>query len=796
MSLHVPRLLHRLATLCQTDLGHARAQHLQPARTQAEAEQRLDRAEAGEALLQVGIQLNLPQVLDLTSLLSRARRQSPLDGQELVLILRVAHAAVRLRRQAQEWPQNTAAMRDPLENLPPLDLLATLLGDALEDDGNLRDAASVELARLRRDVVTLAARLRRRIAEMVKEADDEGILQDEYFTLRDDRYVLPVRASDKRALGGVIHGMSHTGHTVYVEPQEMVEGNNQLALAYEAVRREERRILAELSGMCAGEADLLLEATRLLTDADLTQTVALLGQELRATRAEFSRDGMLNLRAMRHPLLVLDGISVVANDVRLDPPAQWLVISGPNGGGKTVLLTSLGLAVHMSRLGLPICAAEGALLPWFDAVEVVLGDAQDIERGLSTFDGHLRMVAHALKAAQTHEAQVLVLLDELAGGTEPLTGAALATAILENFGQQHTWGAVTTHFEALKLLPLRDEKFQNAALQLDDKTLTPTFRLRLGEFGSSNPLALAARVGLDPHIVERARELAGGAGGEAAQLVERLRADRELVHEQLLEMEQQRLQLDRQRAMLEDQRQREKAMADKRIERATAEALAQVQDVQRQLDEARRSMREQDKEGMMAAQKHLTEQQKELQKLQRATAVPVGPERKKWNPETAHAGDHVWHMGLGRVAQILEIDLARQKVRIQAGPMAMAVPFETLKQPLAGEIPRQKQAPGHAVLPQAVPEAVDDNTLTLRIPERTVDLRGMRVEEGLEQLETALSNAVLQRMPGLCIVHGMGTGAMREAVRLAIRRNKLVSHSRPGRQGEGGDGVTFAWMAS
>ncbi len=795
-ALHLDRILDRLAALCQTDIAQVRAQHLQPAANAAQAELRLDRVAACDVLLQGAQRVTLPEMLDLAAFSERAQRGSSLDGLELVAVARVAKVATRLRREAQTWPESMGALREDVRSLPPLDLLATILGDALDDDGRLLDAASPELKRLRHEVVQLATRLRKRIAEMVKEADDDGILQDEYFTLRDDRYVLPVKSSDKRVLGGIIHGTSHTGLTVYVEPQEMVDGNNQLALAYEAVRREERRILAELTALVADEAELLATATRVLADLDLWQAAALLSLELRATRPEFALDGRILLRQARHPLLVLDGTRVVANDVKLEGGARWLVISGPNGGGKTVVLTALGLAVQMARLGLPVCAAEGALLPWFDAVEVVLGDAQDIERGLSTFEGHLRAVQHALMQAQRSQARVLVLLDELAGGTEPLAGAALATALLETFGAAGTYGAATTHFESLKLLPLRDGIFQNAALQLDPSTLTPTYHLQLGEFGSSNPLALAARVGLSPAIVERARELAGGAGGEAAQLVDKLRAERALVHNQLAELEQQRLQLDRQRAMLEDQRQREKLAADRRIERAAADALAQVADVQRQLDDARRALREQDKDAMLTAQKVLAQGQQGLTQLRQGVAVPVGPNRKPWTPQQQRPDGLVWHQGLGRVVQILEIDAIRQKAKVQAGPLSTSAAFTDLRVALPADLPRQQSKVAQSSLPAHVPEPVDDETMTLRIPERTVDLRGMRVEEGLEKLEIALDQAVLHGTPGLCIVHGMGTGAMREAARKAIRFNKSVVRFRPGRQGEGGDGATFVWLKS
>ncbi len=822
--LKLQRILDTLAGQCQTDLGHGLARKLRPVPDRSDAERRLDRTEEALILLRSGVPVPLALRLDVAQLLVHAERGGTLDGAELAVLFQIARCTMQLRSQGKDWPTQAAQLRHDASQLPDLGLLAGLLADSVDEEGRILDSASPLLAKLRADVLTLAARLRKRIADLVKETDEAGILQDEYFTLRDDRYVLPVKSSDKRVLGGIIHGSSQTGQTVYVEPQEMVEGNNHLALAYEAVRREEHRILQELSGLCGEQAEQFTEAGQALATLDLTLAFARLAEKLEANRPTFTDDGSLDVRKARHPLLVLDGVRVVPNDVAMQPPARWLIISGPNGGGKTVVLATLGLAIEMARLGLHICAAHDSRVPWFDSVHVVLGDAQDIERGLSTFEGHLRAVQSALKAATSSAGRVLVLLDELASGTEPIAGSALATAILESVSRnERAAGAVTTHFEALKLLALREPAFVNAALELDTRTLTPTYQLKLGEVGSSNPLALAERIGLDPAIVQRAGQLAGGGGSEVAQMLDRLSQDRQLLHDRLAEVEKQQLQLDRSRALLEDQRRNEQVAAERRIEKAAAQAMAELAAVQRDLDAARRALKSGEKHTMDDAARTMTQRQAEVQRMkERAEQAKGGQVQRLAIPEEGPVVDsQVWHEGLGRVMTVAAIDTRAKRVRVRAGLLETWASPDDLRRPLPTDpgykappkvvahkpqLPKQNtQSLQHqpqeraplVILPLPGSETQNpehEETLALRSPEWTCDLRGQRKEEALEMVDRLLDRAVVESARGICVVHGLGTGALREAVRQHLKKHPQVARFRAGIRGEGGDGATLVWV--
>lgn len=806
------RILQALSRQTVTDVGGRLAETLGPAPDAEAASQRLDEVAEAEVLLRVQAVPVIPSRLDVDDLFARATRGAPLDGTELAVLRRLATASRTARRAAQLWPPEIRRLRRLTQAMPDLDLLASLLADAVDDDGNILDGASHDLGRLRQEVLTLGARMRRRIEAMVKETDAAGLLQDDYYTLRDDRYVLPVRATEKRTLGGIIHGASQTGATVYVEPQELVEANNALALAAEAVRREERRILAELTALCAEHADDFQSLAQLLGLLDLRTAGARLAVQLAAHRPQLAAGGGIAAPTLRHPVLVLDGVQVVPSDIALQPPGRWLVISGPNGGGKTVVLTALGLLVEMARHGLFVCASADTVVPWFDRVEVVLGDGQDIERGLSTFEGHLRWVADALQRA-ARPGNSLVLLDELASGTEPMAGSALATAVLEHaiVSAPQAWGAITTHFEALKLMALRDHTCVNAALELDARTLTPTYRVRMGHVGTSNPLALATRLGLPPSIVDRAQQLLGTGGSEVATLLERLELERAGWEQKTAAVEHERKQLEHSRTLLEDQRRMEQKAADRRIEKAAEQALGELRQAAIDLDSARAALVTADRKRIEEAHKAVAARQVVVEHAQQAAKArlhgkvePEAAEKKPFSLSASRPGDTAWHVGLQRVVQILEISPRGDRCKVRAGSLELWAQPEDLLRPAAAELTKHRldSKPGRqqGVVQTALkdstaqPTSLEEGAALLRAPDLTVDLRGMRVDEALNAVDRHLDRLVLSGRPGACIVHGLGTGALRDSVRAHLSRHTQVERLRSGDRGEGGDGATLVWL--
>lgn len=799
-NLATDRVLQALSRQCHCDLGQRRALVLAPLADQSLAEAALAEVAEADVLLSLAAVPAVPQRVDVRPLLEQAVVGAALTALELWQIGTVARSANAIRRMSQHWPPTAGRLARAAGQLADLRLLAELVEESVDGEGRILDSASPELARLRNEISVISARLRRRIEQLVRDTDDAGLLQDDYFTLRDDRYVLPVRHSAKRTLAGIIHGTSQTGQTVYVEPQEMVDGNNQLALAFDALRREEARILAELTALCAQAAPELEQAADGLAALDLRMAAARLARQLQAHRPHFHSE-RIDLPQLRHPLLVIDGAAAVPNHVCLrGNPARWLVVSGPNGGGKTVALTSLGLAAEMARRGLFVTAGADATLPWFESVHAVIGDAQDLHLGLSTFEGHLRAIAAVLDSCGRNP-QALVLIDELAAGTEPLAGAALATAVLEHLATAvpTSWGAVTTHFEACKLLALRNPAFVNAALGRDGRTGAPTYRLALGEVGTSDPLGLARRVGLPAGLLERTAQLLGTGGAELETMLATLQAERDAMAAERARLEHERAQLDHSRKLLDSQRHAEKIMADRRV---SAKAEAQLEELARigqQIEALRSSLADADRRQLEAANRAVRDQQRAVTGIAQAAQEARGPEarRKPMNTEDIRAGAQAFHGGLGKNVQVVEVDAKGRRAKVAAGGLELWAGFEVLLA-TAGPIQPAKRSPA---APQAMqrnelaqPTSLDEAAFALRTAEATVDLRGLRVDEALEAVDKHLDRMILRGLPGACVIHGVGTGALQAAVRAHLGRHPLVGQWRPGDKGEGGEGVAMVWL--
>ena len=800
-TLALDAVLGALAGACQSDRAALQARKLGVCATREHAELRCAATEEALVLLDSGAAPAIPHRLDHRAVVDLAARAGVVDGEHLRAIGLALRGGQQVREAAERWPERCEQLATIAQAVPRMALLAGLLCDSFDERGELLDDASPELARLRAEVRRRSHGLRRRIAEMVKETDADGLLMDDYYTVRDGRFVLPVKASDKRVLDGIVHGSSNTGQTVYLEPREMVEANNALSLATDAVKREERRILAELSSSVGQHADAIEALCESLAALDEVLARGRLARRLGATCPVLGElaDG-LRLRGARHPKLVLAGGDVIANDVQLDAGARWLIVSGPNGGGKTVLLTAVGLACEMARRGLHISAREGSRVPFVDAVHVVLGDAQDIDAGHSTFSGHLARLSAALEAAQRGTS--LVLLDELASGTEPLAGSALARAILERFAELPCVGLATTHFEALKLLPLADERYANAALGLDEQTLQPTFTLRIGAAGSSSPLALAERMGLPPTVVERARGLLGAASAETEDTLARLREMEQSAEAALQEAERERAMAKESRRRLEEQRRFEKVAADHRIAAIAKEAVDALEKAKAAAKAARKRLRrkvtsssaiDQELHALGEHAKVVHDHQPKMEPMMKRA-----PRREPATIEDLLPGAYLHHRGLGVDVQVLEVGRGGKRVRVKAGVMELDAKLADLHRG-ARAAPKPARAIAQPATPAPAPVAEsfddEDHTADFRTGQWTCDLRGMRAEEALVEVDRYVDRAVVAAARGICVVHGHGTGALRKAVTEHLRQHPHVLRSRLGEAGEGGAGATMVWIA-
>lgn len=750
------------------------------ARTYEETLRALSESKEAWELLQRGEPLPLEGLQRIEPSLRHLERDGVLDAEALRDIKLSLRASGALRRFLGERRALVPFLERACTMDPTLDGLEEEIGMSVGDDGLIVDSASVELAHLRQEVANLRARIVGKLEELILKRS--AVLQDSFYTLREGRYVLPVRADAHERFHGIVHGSSASGATIFVEPRELVDRGNRLKMAQAELEREERRILAAVSDLVRQYVPQLRVAAEALDHADLRAASAKLAVDLDARFVELAESPRIELLDARHPLLVLRGVEVVPNDIELCG-GEALVISGPNAGGKTVALKMLGLAVLMTRAGLAFPAAEGSVCGFFSPVLAAVGDEQSLERSLSTFSAHLVTLAQVLSVA---EERVLILLDELAGATDPEAGAALACAVATRLVQRGAAVAVTTHYEALKALAANREDMRNASVGFDFKAMSPTFRLNMGVPGGSNALDVARRYGIPEDVVDAARSTLP----EHAQSFEALVAELESAKRAAIE-EREAAVRDRENiaeatAKIELRAEALKAREARGLGQEGQRLVERVRDLQRQLDGAKKALRDRaSAESIASAQVAARRGSELLAELDaRRTALEPQPvETTDIDPATVAIGDRVWVERLRSVAEVLETD-ARGKVRVSAGMMKLWVDVADLRAVQRGRETSQ-------VVPVMKPSTPPTPERVIRTRDNTLDVRGMRADEAV-----AMAEAFLDRMFGAAescafILHGVGTGALRDAIHAHLEHDtSYVEGYREATPDEGGPRVT------
>jgi len=787
-----PQVLARLAALARTPRARAR---LRPGEGAAEAGApslfepeaagaRARLAETSEArrILGAGDLPPLGGVVEPGESLARARKGGALAPRELLDLrgtlgaLRATARFLRLRREAAPGLAEIAA------GIADLAGLEEAIGAALEPGGEVRDAASPALAEARREVRRLDAELERGLERILRDPAVRARLSDQYFTLRGGRSVLPVRADARGELRGIVHDASSSGATLYVEPEALVELNNVRKQADMQIARETERVLRELSGQAAAQASAIAAGLAALAEIDLAFARAALAQELAASEPELGEAGILRLPQLRHPLL--PPAQAVPSDLALGEGFSVLVLSGPNAGGKTVTLKAIALAALFARAGLHVAAGPGARVDLFDSVHADIGDEQDLRASLSTFSAHMATLAATLREAG---ARSLVVLDEIGVGTDPGEGAALAQAALEALADAGARVVTTTHLNLLKEMAEVDPRFENACLAFDDETLAPTYRVHLGHPGSSSASAVAARMGIPTRVVERAAELLDREDRRLDRLLAELSASRAQLEREQREATRVRAEGEavrgEYRARLEAlQARREvlfRAMRDD-LDRGFRDAHARIADVIRDLQRGG-SARD-----AAEARERLQEIEARAQRAAREAGLAGAEERLEpvdW--QRARVGDPV-ALGGGRSAALLALPDQRGRVAVRVGGLRVLLPVERVGALAPGAAGARPRAP--AVKAPVSGEDVVGGA-------ERCDLRGLRVDEALGQLDRALDRAAAAGCRELFVVHGLGTGALRQAVRRALAESPYAARFRAGAQEEGGEGVTRVELA-
>ncbi len=767
-------------------------------------------AEAAEAtrLHESGEPLAIDEVPDITGAVGRLRVGGALAPEELRAIGSALDAARSLRRSLHARRVTCPALHAACSSDPTLDEPLEELSRSFEGDGTLADRASPRLRELRSEFQTSRARMLSRLSDLMSRY--EGVLQDSFVTEREGRYVIPVRSDAHERFPGIVHATSGSGSTLFVEPRAVVPMGNRLKMLEAEVAREELAIYARLSGLLSDVLPSLEAAGKALARADLRAATATLAADLDLTFPDVTDAPAMDLKEARHPLLALDMRAsrkegaVVPSDLAIEA-RHAVVVSGPNAGGKTVALKAMGLAALMVRAGLPIACAVGSRIGLFDVVLTDVGDDQNLTKSLSTFSAHIQNLAGILDETRPG---ALVLLDELAGGTDPREGEALAAAVLDSLCARGGAVVATTHYEGLKALALADDRFSNASVGFDLATMTPTFRLALGIPGSSSALAVAARFGLPPTVIERAARFLAREG----QSFESFEAGLKQLHTERATLElAQQAAASRERAAREAETRLEEeivAARDREKRTLSREAESLLSSLRRAKEDLRAAqaklrVRSVDDAGLREASRAIDRVAAQASlggELEELTMRGSEEVRERVRPEALRRGARVFVPRLRAEADVLEVtgEGRERQVRVAIGAMKLTVTVEELRAPSAepAAAPLSKGTGRRAAAGKA--PVYDGNASTaapIQTSDNTCDLRGLRADDAVAMATTFLDRSIGEGRRVAFLIHGHGTGALRESVRKDLAASPYVSHFRPGETGEGGDGVTVVWIA-
>ncbi len=779
-----PEILAALSSRCRLPAGRRRALALPFQPTAEEARESLLRVGETRRMSEIGLSLPLGGVGDVEGHLERASKGGVLEPLALRECSALARAAARTRGVLEARAAEAPRLWAIAEPLSPSAALADRIERAIEPSGAISDRASPELAQSRERARGLHRALKVQVEALLADTDMQRHLRDTYFTIRNERYVLPVLASARSAVPGIVHNASQSGQTLFVEPDSMVELGNELSIATAVAAEEEQRILRELTRALMDGSGALARDLDVLAALDVLEASALLASDLDAHTPEvLAASAGFELLSLRHPLLVLQGKKVVASHVRLEPPARALIVSGPNGGGKTVAITAVGLSALMLRAGLPVAAAEGSRLPFFLEVKAAVDERGDLAKDLSTFTAHLAAVKEMLAGAVPGS---LVLVDEIAADTDPREGAALAAAILESLVERGAAVLVTTHLDELKALALTDPRYANARVGFDAEKLAPTYQLHLGSSGSSSAIEVAARVGLPGPLVDRARAALSGHGGALGQALRALDDERARLAE-----ERRAAETSRAAARKAEERARASEEAARRAEREAAARMGEA--LVEEIEAARAEVA--DLLAGLQARPTVKAATDAAHKLDawRATVAQAARATKARAEAGADAlpggevkpGARVRIVSLGQEGEVVEVD--GKDALVRAGPLKVRRPVADLV-PLAGKAKDtarlgRSRSEKLAAAEGARPDAP-------RGAERRLDARGLRVEELLREVERFLDRVYTDGEAECVILHGHGTGALKQALRDHLSASPYVGAFRPGDRHEGGDAVT------
>lgn len=757
-----------------SDLGREKVSKMSPATDFETVEFQMNETDEISQIYNKHRLPSLSGLAKISPLIHRANIGGVLNVTELNLVKRLIQVQNQFKTfynqllEEDEQVVKYPILNDKMNQLPILSDLFQEINEKC-DTHDLYDSASYELQGIRSKISSTNQRIRQNLDRIVKSQSNQKKLSDAIITVRNDRNVIPVKAEYRQDFKGIVHDQSASGQTLYIEPSSIVEMNNQISRLRndEAVERE--RILTELTGMVAAEADGCLIAESVMGQIDFLTAKARYARSIKGTKPTFYKDRTVYLPNAYHPLLNKD--TVVANTIEFVDDIETVIITGPNTGGKTVTLKTLGLIIIMAQSGLLIPTLDGSQLSVFENVYCDIGDEQSIEQSLSTFSSHMKNIVEILQETDKNS---LVLFDELGAGTDPSEGAALAMSILDHVREIGSLVMATTHYPELKAYSYNRKGVMNASVEFDVNTLSPTYKLLMGVPGRSNAFDISRKLGLSLGIINKAKTMIGTDEQEINSMIESLEKNSKRVDEQRIELDRLLKEAEITHDDLEQQYEQYKNYEKRLMDEAKEKANQRVKSATKEAGSILKELRTlRDQKGADVKEHELIDKKKQLDDQYEERSIKQDVQKQKY--DEIHEGDEVKVLSYGQKGEVLEL-VNEEEAVVQMGIIKMKLPIEDLE-----KTKKKKEKPTKMVTRQ--------NRQTIKTE---LDLRGYRYEEAVGELDQYIDQAVLSNYEQVYIIHGKGTGALQKAVQNHLKKHKSVKSYRGGMPSEGGFGVTVA----
>lgn len=785
-ALELHKILQMMSVFSSNAMTKEKALSLEPS---TDLEFVREEVKKASTALELSVKYGTPVFIDfkdVSASLSRADSGSSLTLKELIEIRRLLYQTRELYSWYSEFNEIIPETKlDYLfESLFPDKFLEKKLEVSILSEDELSDDASPELASIRRKIAQAGLKIRDTLDKMIKSSQTQKYLQESIVTVRDGRYVLPVKTEHKNEISGLVHDTSATGATLFIEPASVVEANNEIRILKGREQDEINRIIAELSADCAAIKDSLVSSLNAAVELNLYFAKANFAASIKACEPEISDDGEIILNKARHPLIPKD--RVVPIDFRLGNEFDSLIITGPNTGGKTVILKTVGLLTAMTMCGMLIPASDGCKITVFNDILVDIGDNQSIEQSLSTFSSHMNRVIEILDCADYRS---LVLIDELGSGTDPVEGAALAVSIIERLRKQGAEIVTTTHYQELKMYALDNDGIENASCEFDVKTLQPTYRLIIGSPGKSNAFEISRRLGIPDDVIEYAKNLISDDNKSFEAILDNLEFTRAELERNNIQAEKLRVENENLKNQLTAEREQLLIEKEKEIEKARVQARSIVEKVTREsenlIDELNDAIKQKNKADFAKIASDAKFMQKSTVNKLYKDANPISEQKTTYVPPRPYKkGDNVIISDTGKKGILISPPDDNGVCFVQVGIMKTKLDVSKLRL-----VEKEKVTFNNSGIKQKnVTKSVESRAT--RKSGMELDIRGYASDEGVYEVDRFIDNAVMSGIGIITIIHGKGTGVLKNAVRAHLKKHPQVKSSRRGMFGEGEDGVT------